>query len=153
MTDYLTIARLALAAPQQPPTGSSGFVSPPEERADVQVLPANYGTPTIPDKTEDCVDVDKADDRDEWGFPVVPESELSPVQQRWLGHVEAIRKRLGIDPALRPRTGAAPRGTCNRCGGTAYRDSPIHGGRSTRRDCARCGRMISFPIWYRKPQL
>ena len=35
-----------------------------------------------------------------------------------------------------------------RCGSTAYLDSPIHGGQSIRRDCARCDRFIGFPIWY-----
>ncbi|HUY88705.1 MAG TPA: hypothetical protein VMV10_08220 [Pirellulales bacterium] len=35
-----------------------------------------------------------------------------------------------------------------RCGATTWRDVPIHGGRSIRRDCARCGRFIDFPIWY-----
>lgn len=35
-----------------------------------------------------------------------------------------------------------------RCGSTTWRDVPIHDGQSTRRDCARCGRFIDFPIWY-----
>jgi hypothetical protein len=34
------------------------------------------------------------------------------------------------------------------CGSTQWRDVPIHGGRSIRRDCARCGRFIAFPLWY-----
>jgi hypothetical protein len=34
------------------------------------------------------------------------------------------------------------------CGSTAWLDLPIHGGRSTRRDCACCGRFLDFPIWY-----
>jgi hypothetical protein len=37
---------------------------------------------------------------------------------------------------------------CDRCGSTSYRDVPIHGGRSTRRDCGRCGRFIGWPRWY-----
>ncbi len=34
------------------------------------------------------------------------------------------------------------------CGSTEYVDHPIHGGQSLRRDCARCGRFIGFPLWY-----
>jgi hypothetical protein len=37
-----------------------------------------------------------------------------------------------------------------RCGSTCYIDLPIHDGRSMRRDCERCGRFISFPVWYDK---
>lgn len=39
-----------------------------------------------------------------------------------------------------------------RCGSTTWRDVPIHNGQSTRRDCGRCGRFISFPVWYGQPQ-
>ncbi len=35
-----------------------------------------------------------------------------------------------------------------RCGSTTWHDVPIHDGRSTRRDCARCGRFIDFSRWY-----
>ena len=37
--------------------------------------------------------------------------------------------------------------TCDRCDCTEYRDVPIHGGRSIRRDCAACGRTAGFPQW------
>lgn len=37
-----------------------------------------------------------------------------------------------------------------RCGSATWRDVPIHGGQSTRRDCAGCGRFIGFPVWYGK---
>ena len=37
-----------------------------------------------------------------------------------------------------------------RCGSTSWRDEPIHGGRSMRRDCRRCGRFVKFPVWYGK---
>jgi hypothetical protein len=37
-----------------------------------------------------------------------------------------------------------------RCGGTTWRDVPIHGGESIRRDCGRCGRFLCFPFWYGK---
>jgi len=35
-----------------------------------------------------------------------------------------------------------------RCGSTTWRDVPIHGGRSNRRDCGRCGRFLGFPVWH-----
>ena len=37
-----------------------------------------------------------------------------------------------------------------RCGSTVWRDVPIHGGQSVRRDCGRCGRFLDFPVWYEK---
>lgn len=36
------------------------------------------------------------------------------------------------------------------CGSTTWREVVIHVGRSVRRDCARCGRFIDFPLWYGK---
>jgi hypothetical protein len=35
-----------------------------------------------------------------------------------------------------------------RCGSTTWQDVPIHDGRSTRRDCARCARFVDFSRWY-----
>jgi hypothetical protein len=35
-----------------------------------------------------------------------------------------------------------------KCGSTEYRDTPIHGGQSMRRDCARCFRFVEFAVWY-----
>ena len=49
------------------------------------------------------------------------------------------------DPAA-PEAAASWR--CPRCACTSWRDVPIHAGRSLRRDCARCGRMVRFLIWY-----
>jgi len=37
-----------------------------------------------------------------------------------------------------------------RCGSTQWRDIPIHGGRSIRRDCAACKRFLEFAVWYGK---
>lgn len=37
---------------------------------------------------------------------------------------------------------------CDRCGSTETTDTDIHGGRSVRRDCARCGRFRKFVTWY-----
>lgn len=39
------------------------------------------------------------------------------------------------------------------CGSTTWRDVPIHHGQSVRRDCAKCGRFIEFPIWYGKNEV
>jgi hypothetical protein len=50
-----------------------------------------------------------------------------------------------------PRKPKRPDAVC-RCGSTQWRDVPIHGGRSIRRDCARCGRFLGFPLWYGQPE-
>jgi hypothetical protein len=42
----------------------------------------------------------------------------------------------------------APR--CGSCGTRQFVDVSIHGGRSVRRDCARCGQFVSFPVWHGK---
>lgn len=41
-------------------------------------------------------------------------------------------------------------GIC-RCRSTETVDVPIHDGASVRRDCARCGRFICWPIWHGEP--
>ena len=46
-----------------------------------------------------------------------------------------------------------PTGAVCRCGSTMWRDVPIHGGQSVRRDCGRCGRFLDFPVWYGKDTL
>ncbi len=38
-------------------------------------------------------------------------------------------------------------GPCDGCGCPDARDVAIHDGRSTRRDCALCGRTWGFPVW------
>jgi hypothetical protein len=40
---------------------------------------------------------------------------------------------------------------CERCGSTETVDQPIHGGASTRRDCAVCGRFRKFVVWNGAP--
>lgn len=51
-----------------------------------------------------------------------------------------------------PNTSESSAAVC-RCGATNWRDVPIHGGHSIRRDCGRCGRFIDFPVWYGKSAL
>ncbi len=52
-----------------------------------------------------------------------------------------------LDPAVLVKESADGAG-CARRGSHRYVEVPIHGGRSTRRDCGKCGTFISFPIWY-----
>jgi hypothetical protein len=40
---------------------------------------------------------------------------------------------------------------CDRCGSTETVEQSIHGGASTRRDCAACGRFRKFVVWYGVP--
>jgi hypothetical protein len=56
-------------------------------------------------------------------------------------------RRPKAAPPQRPPKPRKPDAVCP-CGSTQWRDVPIHGGRSIRRDCARCGRFLSFPLWY-----
>lgn len=44
-------------------------------------------------------------------------------------------------------SGAGSMEACDRCGGIEYIDTPIHDGRSRRRDCARCGWLMGWPQW------
>lgn len=54
----------------------------------------------------------------------------------------AIRRhRVELIHALRVE------GPCEGCGSAEFVDTPIHGGKSTRRDCARCNRTWGFPVW------
>lgn len=56
--------------------------------------------------------------------------------------------KLGTNPLCVLRT------VCQRCGSTDFTDHVLrahdHAGRSTRRDCARCGWTFGFPLWYGK---
>ncbi len=54
---------------------------------------------------------------------------------------------MRAEPAL-PDVNDRSETVCGRCGSRDYIDVLIHGGRSTRRDCRRCGRFIDFPVWY-----
>ena len=56
-------------------------------------------------------------------------------------------------PAATRVTPAKPAKAVCRCGATTWRNVPIHGGQSVRRDCGRCGRFLDFPIWRGKDTL
>jgi hypothetical protein len=58
----------------------------------------------------------------------------------------ALRKHKGELLALLAG-GPVPPG-CRRCGSHETHDVLIHAGQSVRRDCARCGRFLEFPVWY-----
>ena len=87
-----------------------------------------------------------------------PQDALTP---DLLGRLKA--NKADVLAMLRPATDAAPalpvaisdtpakptKAVC-RCGSTTWRDVPIHGGQSIRRDCGRCGRFLDFPVWYGK---
>ncbi len=55
------------------------------------------------------------------------------------------------DPAVSEEGAPQPEAVC-RCGSVEVRDvvllHPPHHGRSTRRDCARCGRFLGFGRWH-----
>lgn len=54
-----------------------------------------------------------------------------------------------VQPPPMPMMKPTAKHVC-RCGSTAWRDVPIHGGQSVRRDCGRCGRFLDFPLWHGK---
>jgi len=67
-----------------------------------------------------------------------------------------LRPTPEVAPAPTVATGDAsvkPTKAVCRCGSTTWRDVPIHGGQSIRRDCGRCGRFLDFPVWYGKDTL
>ncbi len=86
-----------------------------------------------------------------WASPEVPgEATGTPDDQNDLA------ARPSGDATERSPVSATPRDTPKpmcRCGSTTWRDVPIHGGQSVRRDCARCRRFIEFPVWYGKDTL
>jgi hypothetical protein len=47
-----------------------------------------------------------------------------------------------------PNQAPSCRDICDRCGAAEYKDTLIHEGRSTRRECARCNRFFGWPCWY-----
>ncbi|MBI2826536.1 MAG: hypothetical protein HYX69_17835 [Planctomycetia bacterium] len=85
-----------------------------------------------------------------------PQDALTPdLLDRLKAHKAALLAMLRpvpeAAPALPVPTRDAParpvKAVC-RCGSTTWQDVPIHGGRSVRRDCGRCGRFSAFTIWY-----
>ncbi|WP_146449869.1 TubC N-terminal docking domain-related protein [Bythopirellula polymerisocia] len=73
-------------------------------------------------------------------------SELLEILQSVPEAVLSNRDSGFLKPVTQPQQS---RSIC-RCSGTTWRDVAIHGGQSVRRDCGRCGRFLSFPVWYGK---
>jgi hypothetical protein len=59
-------------------------------------------------------------------------------------HNLGLAQRRPTPPPAPPR----PMARCERCHSAKYIDVPIHKGQSIRRDCARCGRLLDFPLWH-----
>ena len=88
---------------------------------------------------------------------VTPEARAE-IASRLAEIVEALSPRpaspVSSLAASQPTTWSAPTprtfppGTCDRCGSVKSVDVSIHDGISVRRDCAKCGRFMAFPVWY-----
>jgi hypothetical protein len=80
-----------------------------------------------------------------------PASALTP---ELVARLKALKVELLtlLLPAAAPAMPAPAVPVC-RCGSTSWRDVPIHGGQSLRRDCGRCGRFIGFPVWRGHPRV
>jgi len=82
-----------------------------------------------------------------------PEDALTPdLLARLKDHKADLLVMLRPTPDLAPATPtcaapARPAKAVCRCGSTTWRDVPIHGGQSVRRDCGRCGRFLDFSAW------
>lgn len=78
-----------------------------------------------------------------------PENALTPeLIERLRLHKPAILATLRPTPHQKATTGISEHNTCPRCKSNRYRDVWIHDGQSIRRDCARCGKFLSFHVWY-----
>ena len=87
-----------------------------------------------------------------------PQDALTPdLLVRLRGHKADMLALLRPAPEVAPAPPVAisdapakPTKAMCRCGGATWRDVPIHGGQSVRRDCGRCGRFLDFSVWYGK---
>jgi hypothetical protein len=74
-------------------------------------------------------------------------SRVESGELRDLGNLPLAARNSQLATA-RPNPLCAFETACGNCGETAFVDTPIHGGRSTRRDCKACNRTLGFPHWY-----
>ncbi len=86
-----------------------------------------------------------------------PRSAVTPeLAERLKAHKAELLALLSrptpAEPPAEPATPSNAPPVC-RCGSSRWRDVPIHGGQSLRRDCGRCERFIGFPVWYGKDTL
>jgi hypothetical protein len=78
-----------------------------------------------------------------------PAHALTPADfNRIRQHKAAILKLLRAEGLVHPAADPRPIEVCDRCGSIEYMDTPIHEGRSVRRDCALCRRFMGWPRWY-----
>lgn len=102
----------------------------------IRLLPADGGSLTI-DAAEGALTTDL----------------VARLKARKFELLAMLRPAPEVAPALSVVTTDAPskpaKPVC-RCDSTTWRDVPIHGGQSVRRDCGRCGRFLDFPSWYGK---
>jgi len=78
-------------------------------------------------------------------------AQIAPEQWHIKAHEIVLSVSAEANPPKPTDDEDKPKPIC-RCGSTEYVDHPIHGGQSLRRDCARCGRFIGFPLWYGVPR-
>ena len=78
----------------------------------------------------------------------------SPVDAVTSRQLDELRRLKGaVVSKITARDFSVGRTSCPHCRRGQFRDIPVHAGRSIRRDCARCGRFIVFPVWYGKKTL
>jgi hypothetical protein len=139
-------------------------------------VPTAPAAPANLDDTPVVAVDDDADGTDASGNPTIDPDTLPPCPgcgpmldawRDWLGrwHCARCGRGRGLPPrSPRPRPGGAASNLnaptasgrsasapCCRCGSSRFVDVPVHGGASLRRDCAECGRFISFPVWHGRP--
>jgi hypothetical protein len=83
-------------------------------------------------------------------FPPAMMESLRSAKARWANEEPHADTANDPAPALTCNAPPKPAKAVCRCGGTTWRDVPIHGGQSIRRDCGGCGRFLDFPLWYGK---
>jgi hypothetical protein len=105
-------------------------------------------------------DADVADVSDAWGPSWLAPSPAVEVEPSNLQRLEVEPEpepswletsdpsEVELDETDATATQPAEGEACDRCGSTRFVDTPIHEGRSTRRDCALCHRTWGFPRWY-----
>ncbi len=66
-----------------------------------------------------------------------------------LAVLQAVPSAVPTMTAARPTANVSPvvKTVC-RCGSASWRDVSVHRGQSVRRDCAQCGRISLFTVWY-----
>ena len=65
---------------------------------------------------------------------------------------EGRGETISVHPAPSASSAVQSPDPCPKCKATEFIDVPIHGGRSTRRDCKICHRFIKFVLWHGKAE-